>query len=130
MSSRFSTPNSVYGIDVNKEGQYSAKYYRAGLSAKWHTDNWQVRAGYQYQMINRDHVDDIVENRGGTAYKHNHVLVADVAYKIFKNTAIFLRGQYMTNQFTGELPMAYNSLTANSFNQKYGIVSTGLIVAF
>lgn len=130
MSVRFSTPNSVYGIDVNKEGKYSARYFQAGMSAKWRNERWQVRAGYQYQSIHRDQVDAIVESRNGIAYKHNHILVADVGYKVYKNTSIFLRGEYMSNQFAGELPMAYNSLTANSFKRRYGLLSSGLVMTF
>lgn len=130
MHASFSTPNSVYGIDVNNEAKYSARYIQAGLMTKWRTENWQLRAGYQFQHIQRDHVDAIVESRGGTAYKNNHILVADVSYKLFKKAAVFLRGQYMSNQFNGEMPMAYNTLTASNYNLHYGMVSTGLIVAF
>lgn len=130
MSTRFSTPNSVYGVDVNQEVTYRAKYYQAGLTAKWSNENWQLRTGYQYQSIRRDHVDTIIESRGGTAYRKNHVLMADVTYQLFRNAAIFLRGEYMSNQFNGVIPMAYNSFTANRFDQRYGVVSSGLLVRF
>ncbi|MFD2271009.1 hypothetical protein ACFS07_07405 [Undibacterium arcticum] len=95
--------------------------------AAWHSQDWRIRAGYQYQTINRSEVDDIIVSRGNTPYKHNHVLIGDVSYHAFKNTIVFLRGQYMANQFNGEVPLAYNSLTADRFNQRYGLVSTGLI---
>jgi hypothetical protein len=130
MSTRFSTPNSVYGIDVNQEVKYKATYYQAGLMTKWSNENWQLRAGYQYQLIKRDQVDDIIESRGETAYKKNHILVADVTYQVFRNAAIFLRGEYMSNQFNGVIPMAYNSFTASRFDQRYGVVSGGLLFRF
>lgn len=127
---RFSVPNDVYGINVNQETQYHATYTQAGLMAKWNQDNWQVRAGYQYQNLQRDHVDDVIQSRGGTVYKNNHILLGEVMYKIADNVSLFMRGQYMTNQFIGEIPFAYNSMTAHRFDQRYGILSTGLVISF
>ena len=58
------------------------------------------------------------------------MLVADVSYNVYKNAIVFMRGQFMTNQFNGEMPLAYNSLTADKYNQRYGVVSTGLMLVF
>lgn len=127
---RFSTPNGAYGINVQRETQYNAVYFQAGLTGKWSSDNWQLRAGYQYQALNRNHVDDIIESRGGVATKSNQILMGEVMYKIVKNAGIFVRGEYMSHQFTGEIPFAYNTMTAQRFNQKYGILSMGLVVTF
>ncbi|WP_211455036.1 hypothetical protein [Collimonas antrihumi] len=127
---RFSAPNSAYGINVQKETQYNAVYFQAGLTGKWSMDDWQVRAGYQYQALNRNHIDDIIQSRGGIATKSNQILMGEIMYKIVKNAAIFVRGEYMSHQFTGEIPFAYNTLTAQRFNQRYGILSTGLVVNF
>lgn len=127
---RFSVPNSVFGIDVKKETEYNASYFQAGMMAKWSKDDWQVRAGYQYQALNRSGVDDIIQRRGGVVNKRNHILIGEVMYKIVHNAAIFVRGQYMSNQFTGEIPFAYNSMTSQRFSQRYGILSTGLIITF
>jgi hypothetical protein len=126
---RFTQPASS-SIDVYKEAQYESTTLQAGAMADWHNTNWRLRAGYQYQTIKRDHVDDIIASRGGTAYKHNHVLVTDVSYNVTPSIVLFVRGQIMNNQFNGEIPLAYNSLTAEKYHQKYGFVSTGLTVAF
>ncbi|MFC5474719.1 hypothetical protein [Paraherbaspirillum soli] len=127
---RFTVPNSLFGIDVNRETQYSARYYHGGLMLKWTLDDWQLRAGFEHQSFNRNHVDDIIRSRGGATYKSNNILIGDISYKLFDNTAIFLRGQYMTNQFVGEIPFAYNTLTASRFNKHYGFISTGLVMTF
>ena len=127
---RISIPNSEYGIDVNRETEYHASYLQAGLMAKWRYDRWQVRAGYQYQTLRRDNVDDIIESRGGKTYEENHILIGDIRYGLTQNLSLFLRGQYMSNQFVGEIPFAYNTFTAHRFNQHYGIVSTGLVFNF
>ncbi|MDO8248191.1 MAG: hypothetical protein Q7T78_00530 [Rhodoferax sp.] len=126
----FSIPNSLYGIDINNEAQYNATFLSGGLMLKWQKQDWQVRGGYQYQSFNRNQIDSTITSRGGVAYQSNHILLGDVMYRLFSNTAIFVRGQYMTNQFTGEIPLAYNTLTASRFNKRYGILSAGLVVAF
>ncbi len=55
---------------------------------------------------------------------------ADLAYRLSGNTHLVLRGQYMANQFNGELPMTYNSLTAASFGQRYGMLSATVSFGF
>lgn len=127
---RFSIPNSIFGFDVKKETEYNASYFQAGMMAKWSKDNWQVRAGYQFQALNRNGLDDIIQRRGGVVNKRNHILIGEVTHKIVHNAAIFVRGQYMSNQFTGEIPFAYNSMTSHQFSQRYGILSMGLIITF
>jgi hypothetical protein len=129
LEARFSQPASET-VNVNKEARYTASYYQAGFMADWHNHDWRIRAGYQYQTINRSQVDDIIASRGNTPYKSNHVIISDVSYRVYKNAIVFMRGQYMKNQFNGEVPMAYNSLTADRFNKRYGILSTGLIFTF
>lgn len=126
---RFSQPAGET-VDVYKEAQYKSNFAQLGVNGEWHSGNWRARLGYQFQAISRDDVDDIIEKRGGTSYKHNHVLVTDVSYNVYKNVVLFARGQIMTNQFNGEIPMAYNSLTADKYNQKYGFLSVGASVIF
>lgn len=127
---RFSIPNSSSGVNVYRETEYNAKFYHGGAMLNWHESNWQLRAGYQYQYISRNQIDDIIKSRGGVSYQSNHIFIGEVMYRVLTNTAVFLRGQYMTNQFTGEIPFAYNTMTASRFNNRYGIVSTGLVMTF
>jgi hypothetical protein len=122
--------NSTLGINVYEEAQYSARFLHGGVSGKWRSGPWQLRAGYQYQRLDRGRIDDIVAQRGGKAVKSNHVLVGEVAYRIAGNLSLFGRGQYMTNQFTGEIPFAYNTFTAGRFDKRYGIVSVGVMADF
>lgn len=126
----FRVPNSTYDININNEAQYHATFYSGGLMLKWAKQDWQVRGGYQYQSFNRNQIDSTITSRGGIAYQSNHILLGDVTYRLLSNTAIFVRGQYMANQFIGEIPFAYNTLTANRFGKHYGILSTGLVIAF
>lgn len=130
VESRIVVPNSAYGVDVNGETQYRASYVHGGFNLDWKGDNWQAKGGYQYQYLRRNQIDDTIKRRGATSYQSNHILIGEVRYKVMAQASIFLRGQYMTNQFVGEIPFAYNALTASRFTNRYGILSTGLIVTF
>jgi hypothetical protein len=44
--------------------------------------------------------------------------------------ALFVRGQYMSNQFLGEVPFAYNRFTASKFSRRYSLVTAGLWMFF
>jgi hypothetical protein len=43
---------------------------------------------------------------------------------------VFVRGQAMSNQMLSEMPLLYNSLTARRFNERYGILSAGVMASF
>ena len=36
----------------------------------------------------------------------------------------------MSNQFVGEIPFAYNSVTAAKFSNRYGLASVGFMQSF
>ena len=127
---RFSVPNSVYGVDVYREARYSSRFAHAGLSTEWSSGPWKLRVGYQFQILRRGRIDDIVRRRGGEPSTRNHILAGEVAYRIGRNVSLFLRGQYMQRQFTGEIPFAYNTFTARRFHKKYGIASAGVVFRF
>jgi hypothetical protein len=127
---RFVLANSAIGIDVFREAEYHARYMHGGFSAKWLAGNWQLRAGYEYQRIKRDTVDDIINQRGGNPVESNHTLIGEVMYRVADHVSLFGRGQLMKNQFTGEIPFAYNTLTASRFDKKYGFVTAGVVVDF
>lgn len=126
----FSAPTSALGVNIYDEAEYKARFAHVGFSAAWQSGAWQLRGGYQFQVQRRDDVDDLIEARGGSASKNNHVLVGEVVYQLTSNVALFGRGQYMQHQFTGEIPFAYNTLTAHRFKERYGIVTTGVMVSF
>lgn len=121
----FSTPQGLI-----QEFSYHANYYQLGGMLHWQHARWDLRGGYQFQYLNRSNVDSLIVSRGGTSYQTNHVLVADVSRKITPHVAVFARGQMMSNQFVGEIPFAYNSVTASKFSRKYGIASFGVTMNF
>jgi hypothetical protein len=115
---------------INREAKYRANFLSACLMLNWKKDDWQLRGGYQYQYLKRKQIDDIISSRGVSSYQSNHTLVGEVKYQVIKEAAVFLRGQYLTNQFVGDIPFAYNTLTANRFGKAYGFVSAGVLVTF
>jgi hypothetical protein len=89
-----------------------------------------LTGGYQYQRLNRDNVDSLIVSRGGESYGTNHVLVGEIARKVGQSSVVFLRGQMMSNQLVGEIPFAYNTITASKFSNRYGLASVGFMHSF
>ncbi|MFG6447047.1 hypothetical protein ACG0Z6_02185 [Roseateles sp. BYS180W] len=127
---RISTPNAVTGIDVNREGQYRSRFVSAGVNVAWVQENWMAKAGVSHTYWKRDNVDKIVELRGGKAYRSNTILMAELGYRLSGKTTVFMRNQLMTHQFVGEIPLNYNTLTARSHRNKYGLLTVGVVKSF
>jgi hypothetical protein len=124
------TPNSVVGVDINKEARYHALTYQLGVNATWRSGDWLFRGGLLHMTHRRSDVEDVVRARGGSPVRSNQVLVLEAGYKPTNNSLVFLRGQMMTHQFLGELPMTYNSVSSAQFDNRYGFVTLGLALAF
>jgi hypothetical protein len=123
-------PNSVYGVDIDKEGRYHAFTYQAGVNATWRNQDWVLRGGLLFLTHRRSDVDDIVASRSMSPTRSNQLLVLEAGYKPTSKSLVYLRGQMMRHQFLGELPMTYNSVSAGQFNNRYGFLTRGLALAF
>jgi hypothetical protein len=95
----FSTNQSILS-----EFSYKAKYYQMGGGLLWQREKWRLRAGYQYQHLNREEVDDAIVNSGGISYQTNHIFVGEISRRIKSSISAYARGQLMSNQFVGEIP--------------------------
>lgn len=104
---------------------YTSRYYQLGGKVQWEQGDWQAALGYQYLFHARDQIDAAIVQRGGVAYKNNHILIAEVARRLSRDFTLFARAQVMRNQFNGEMPFTYNSVTANKFGQLYGFATFG-----
>jgi hypothetical protein len=127
---RISTPNAVYGIEVDKEARYTARSAQVGANAIWTPGDWRLRAGVQHLRLARGTVDDIVRARGGTPYTSNTIAIAEVGYRVLPSTHLFVRAQVLQHQFTGEAPLMYNTLTATQHRRRYGVATLGLGQSF
>ena len=120
-------------LDLFERIDYDAKYFQLGGMFQWFNEDWRTRIGYRYQTLDRD-VDDAIRSSktfaDATVYDSNHVLSADVGYKLQDHLGFFLRGNLMSNQFVGELPFSYNYFSSHKFKEKYGFLSIGLASGF
>jgi hypothetical protein len=120
--------DNIYGVGSGLGIQHDAKYYQLGGSLMWYNRNWRLRGGYKMLYVDRGEYEDLVQQFGRTAEidKINNILVGDLTYRLTKKTALFLRGQVMSNQFLGEIPFSYTPYTAHRFDEKYGFISAGI----
>ncbi len=130
MAIRVAVPNAVYGIDVDKEARYTARFANAGVNADWTTGAWRLRGGLQVVHLERSGIDEIVAERGGTPHKTNAIVAAEAARQLLPKTWAFVRAQVMAHQFVGEAPMTYNSLTATAQRRRYGLLTLGVSGSF
>lgn len=126
----FVIPNRVLPYDAQAETTYRARFAHLGGSARWTEGDWTLALGYEYQRWRREGIDALVASRGGAVYDLNHTLIGELGWSPLAGMQWLLRGQYMQHQWLGELPLAYNTLTASRFSQRYGFVSAGLRVTF
>lgn len=123
-------PYAAVGINPLQEVQYNANFIHTGFSLEWFDTNWRLRGGYEYRYLQRDRIDAILLARNGVPQERNHELVGEVMRRVGKNSAIFMRGEYMRYQFVGEIPLGYNTMTAHRFDHTYGIASLGILLGF
>jgi hypothetical protein len=111
---------------------YQTSFFHSGFGVRVPLGNWAVRGGYQYFSIRRDSVDAAISSRpvDNVVYRTNHTLLGEVAYRIAPGVRVFVRGQAMSNQMLSEMPLLYNTLTARRFNERYGVLSSGLMMSF
>lgn len=132
---RFDNPlfdGIAQSLKLNTELQsinYNTRTAHTGFNLAYTTGPWQLRGGYVMQNIQRSAVDDVIRSKNKTPYNLNHTLMGEVGYKMTRNTMLFTRGQVMSNQFLTEVPFLYNSLTSQRFNQRYGLLSIGLVAS-
>ena len=123
-------PTTVGTTDYTQANPSSViRTAHTGFNLAYNTGPWQWRGGYVMQNIQRSAVDDVIRSKNKTPYNLNHTLMGEVGYKMTRNTLLFTRGQVMSNQFLAEVPFLYNSLTSQRFNQRYGLLSIGLVAS-
>lgn len=125
-----SVPNGLLPFDAWQETGYRASFVHLGGALRWQSDDWRLALGLELQQWRREGVDERLRQRGGTPYTSNQTLIGEVQYRVTPALSAVLRGQVMRHQFLGELPLIYNGLTASRFNQRYGLVSAGLVCDF
>jgi hypothetical protein len=125
-SATFSTDASQFGIDINKDLSYNARFVGFGGSWRWTHEKFTSDLGYQFQYINRSGVDSRISAAGGSPLKTNQTLGLDLSYKVTDHVALFFRNQAFLYNFVGTIPLLYNAQTAAKLDKYYGYSSLGL----
>lgn len=127
---QFYDSSGDYGVDVAKEIAWSGRFLQLGVNAAWRSGAWALQGGYLFHAVRRESVDDILAARGDPVHRHNHQLVADVAYAFHPQLAAFLRAQVSSNLFFNDMPLTYNSATSASFGNRFSLLTLGLRASF
>lgn len=123
-------PNALLPYAADPETHYRSRYLHAGLSHAWRGEVFGTRLGWEHQWWHRPTIDPLITQRGGTAYTHNDVLIAELSARFAPPWQAVLRAQVMSHQFLGDAPMLYNPLTASRFDKAYGFVTLGIGAGF
>ncbi len=108
--------------------QYYSFYQQWGSSIRWKNNNWVLHAGLRAVFIDSE-VDSLIVSAGKKSYTTNFIGLAQVTRRLYKTSALFVRGQYYHRRWLGEIPLTYNVLTAYRFNKAYGLMSLGIEIS-
>jgi hypothetical protein len=119
-----------YGVDVANEIAWRSTFIQAGVNGNWRKGPWTLMGGYLFHVVRRELVDDILASRGNTSYTQNHNIALEADYRVHPMLTVFARTQLTSNLLLSDLPVAYNSSTADRFGSKYTLFTVGLRANF
>lgn len=117
-------------IDVANELAWRGNFLQAGLNATWSHGPWTLRTGYLWYVVQREGIDDILAARGWSSYNQTRILALEANYRVSPNLSVFARSQLSNTLIFNEMPVAYNTFSADLFGGKYSIYSVGLKADF
>jgi hypothetical protein len=127
---QFYDSSGDYGVDVAKEIAWSGTFVQAGVNGRWQHGPWTIMAGYLLHVVKREAVDDILAARGKKTFTQNHNISLQTNYQLNPKLTLFARGQLSSNLFFNDIPVTYNSSTADRFDSKYTLFTVGLRTDF
>jgi hypothetical protein len=127
---QFFDSSGDYGVDVAREIAWSGRFLQAGANVRWVRGDWQLAGGYLFHTQRRQHVDDILARRGDPVHRHNHVIVAEAAWRVQPMLQVFARAQLSSNLFLQDVPVTYNASTSGSFGNRFSLITLGLRAGF
>jgi hypothetical protein len=117
-------------INVANELAWRGNFIQAGINAAWNHGPWTLRAGYLFYAVQRDAIDDILASRGWSAYTQTRTIALEANYRVHPHLSVFARSQLSDALIFNEMPVAYNTFSADLFGGKYSIYSVGLRADF
>jgi hypothetical protein len=127
---QFYDSSGDYGVDVAREIAWGGRFMQLGANVRWLQGDWQLAGGYLFHTVRRDHVDAILAGRGDPVHRHNHVLLAEAAYRVHPQLSVFGRAQLSSNLFLHDIPVTYNASTSGSFGNRFSLITLGLRADF
>ena len=127
---QFYDSSGDYGVDVAKEIAWRGSFVQAGVNGSWRNDPWTLLGGYLYHAVRRQAVDDILATRGKRSFTHNHNITLEADYRVNTLLTAFVRTQLSTNLFLNDIPVTYNTSTAERFGKRYSLFTLGLRANF
>ena len=127
---QFYDSSGDYGVDVAREIAWGGRFLQAAASVRWLQGDWQLAGGYLFHTMRRDHVDAILARRGDPVHRHNHVFIAEAAWRLRPQVSLFGRAQISSNLFLHDVPVTYNASTSGSFGNRLSLLTLGLRAGF
>lgn len=127
---QFYDSSGDYGVDVAREIAWGGRFLQIGANVRWLQGDWQLAGGYLLHAVRRDDVDAILARRGNPVHRHNHVFVAEAAYRVLPQVSVFGRAQVSSHLFLHDIPVTYNASTSGSFGNRFSLITLGLRADF
>jgi hypothetical protein len=127
---QFFDSSGEYGIDVANEIAWSGRFVQVGVHADWRTGPWTLGVGELLDSVGRKAVDDILRTRGEASYRRNQTITLEADYRVSEHLSVFARSQNHSKLFLSDVPVTYNTSTADSFNNRWSLLSLGLRARF
>lgn len=127
---QFYDSSGDYGVDVAREIAWGGRFLQIGANVRWLQGDWQLAGGYLFHTMHRDHVDGILARRGDPVHRHNHVFMAEAAWRLRPQVSLFGRAQISSNLFLHDIPVTYNASTSGSFGNRFSLLTLGVRADF
>jgi hypothetical protein len=117
-------------VSVADELAWRGNFLQFGFNGAWSSGPWTLRGGYLYYAIQREGIDDILAARGWSSFTQSKNLILEANYRFSPRVSAFVRGQLSTSLIFNDMPVLYNSYSADLFGGRYSIYSVGLRAEF
>jgi hypothetical protein len=129
-ASEFISPVSSYGLDLQKELAWKARFVSWGAGVQW-TNAWgRWRASANGQTWQRSGVDDIIAKGNKSPVVQQLNIRTEWMYPVSEKIQPFVGFDYYSSFLLHDLPMFYNSGTSASFENAYSQFRAGVKLFF
>ncbi len=121
---------STYDINVDNELAWHGNFVQVGVNSTWRHGPWTLRGGFLFYSIQREAVDDILGKRGWSAFTQSQNILLEANYRFHSRLSVFARGQLGSKLVFNDMPVIYNTYSADLIGGRYSIYTVGLRADF